>query len=215
MYQSRPLNTIEYVIPVKKDPPTRGRPKTLERDHVLQTALMCYWANSPTDVPISEICDKAGASKPGLYREFGSDDGLKEAVLGAYGEMISMRRHEILGSDQPFDKAIDALIDQTVQDRRTLEVPDGCLLFAMRARRDEFGPLTRQKIDQLRTDSLKQYQQWIDRAKSNGQFKTDIPTDVAALYFDAQIGSAMRLQKEGVSNELIGEVLRTAFLALR
>jgi len=64
-----------------RDSPTRGRPKTLQRDHVLQTAMMCYWANSPTDVSISEICDKAGASKPGLHREFGSDDSLKKAVL--------------------------------------------------------------------------------------------------------------------------------------
>jgi hypothetical protein len=50
-------------------PPTRGRPKTLERDQVLKTALMYYWASSPTDVPISKICNKSGASKPALYRD--------------------------------------------------------------------------------------------------------------------------------------------------
>jgi len=103
----------------------------------------------------------------------------------------------------------------TVRDRQTVGVPDGCLLFAMRARRDEFGPLTRNKIDQLREITLEHYRQWIDRAKSYGQFRRDIPTDVAALYFDAQTGSAMRLQKEGVSNAVIGEILRTAFSALR
>lgn len=197
------------------NPPTRGRPKTLERDHVLKTALMCYWAGSPTDVPISEICDKAGASKPGLYREFGSDDGLKEAVLDAYTEMVSRRRYDILASDQPFDEVLEALITHTIQDRQTAGVPDGCLLFAMRARREEFGPLTARKIDQLRENTLEQYRQWIDRAKTNRQFRSDIPTDIAALYFDAQTGSAMRLQKEGVSNEVIGEILRTAFSALR
>jgi len=202
-------------MPVKKNPPTRGRPKTLERDEVLKTALMCYWANSPTDVPISEICDKAGASKPGLYREFGSDDGLKEAVLDAYNEMVSQRRYDILKSDQPFDDVLEALIAHTVQDRRKAGAPNGCLLFAMRARREEFGPLTLKKVDQLRKLSLKKYRQWIDRAKSNGQFKVDIATDTAALYIDAQIGSAMRLQKEGVSNKVIEKVLRTAFSAFR
>lgn len=197
------------------NPPTRGRPKTLERDHVLKTALMCYWADSPTDVPISEICDKAGASKPGLYREFGSDDGLKEAVLDAYTEMVSKRRYDILASDQPFDEVLEALIAYTIQDRQSAGVPNGCLLFAMRARQGEFGPLTANKIDQLRENTLQHYRQWIDRAKANRQFRNDIPTDIAALYFDAQTGSAMRLQKEGVSNEVIGEILRTAFSALR
>ena len=203
-------------MPVSGDnPPTRGRPKTLERDHVLKTALMCYWAESPTDVPISEICNKASASKPGVYREFGSDDGLKEAVLDTYNEMVSQRRYDILASDQPFNEVLEALITHTVQDRRTAGVPDGCLLFAMRARRDEFGPLTLKKIDQLREDSLGRYRQWIDRAKSKQQFSSDISTDTAALYFDAQIGSAMRLQKEGVNNEVIEEILRTAFSVFR
>jgi AcrR family transcriptional regulator len=200
---------------VDGEPPVRGRPKTLDREHVLKTALMCYWDSSPTDVSISEICNKAGASKPGLYREFGSDDGLKEAVLGAYEEMVSARRYEILAREQSFSEVLEALITHTIQDRRTLGVPDGCLLFAMRARRNEFGPITRKRIDQLRTDSLGKYREWIDRAKTNGQFKADIPTNTAALYFDAQIGSAMRLQKEGVSNEVIGDILRAAFSALR
>lgn len=200
---------------MKNDPPTRGRPKTLERDHVLKTALMCYWANSPTNVPISEICDKAGASKPGLYREFGSDDGLKVAVLDTYSEMVSTRRYDILDSDLPFDEALESLITHITQDRRALGIPDGCLLFAMRARQSEFGPLTRKKLDRIRSISLKKYRQWIDRAKSNGQFTPDIPTEIAALYIDAQIGSAMRLQKEGVRNKLITEVLRTAFSVFR
>lgn len=197
------------------DPPIRGRPKKLERDKVLETALRCYWASSPTDVPIGEICNKAGASKPGVYREFGSDDGLKEAVLDTYDKLVSSRRFEILASDQHFDDALDALIVHTIQDRRALGVPDGCLLFAMRERQEEVGPLTRKKIDQLRLKSLEKYRQWIDRAKSNGQLKSDIPTDIVALYFDAQIGSAMRLQKEGVSNKVLGDILRTAFSVFR
>ncbi len=198
---------------VSRNPPTRGRPKKLDREHVLKTALLCYWADSPTDVPISEICEKTGASKPSLYREFGSDDGLKEAALDAYDELVSQRRYDILAGDQPYDEALEALITHTVQDRKKADVPNGCLLFAMRARREEFGPLTLAKIDQLRENSLEQYRQWIDRAKSNAQFRRDIPTDTAALYFDAQMGSAMRLQKEGVSNKVIGEILRTAFSA--
>ena len=197
------------------EPPIRGRPKTLDREHVLKTALMCYWAGSPTDVPISEICKKADASKPGLYREFGSDDGLKAAALDAYDEMVSEKRNEMLARDQSFSEVLEALIAFTIQDRQALGLPNGCLQFAMRARRDEFGPITRKRIDQLRTDSLEKYRKWMDLAKTNGQFKADIPTDTAAVYFDAQIGSAMRLQKEGVSNEVIGDILRTAFSALR
>lgn len=199
----------------ERDPPLRGRPKTLERNHVLQTAMMSYWTSSPTDVAISEICSRAGASKPGVYREFGSDDGLKAAVLEAYGSMVLLPLYDILASDQPFEQVVEALITFTVQDRRVLGLPDGCLHAAMRARRDEFGEQTRQKVDQLRQETLDKYKDWIDRSKIKGQFRAGIPTDVAALYFDAQNGSAMRMQKEGVANDVIGEILRIAFSSFR
>ena len=200
---------------VKGDSPTRGRPKTLERDHVLKTAMMCYWANSPTEVSIREVCDKADVSKPGLYREFDSDDGLKEAVLEAYSEMVNKQVYDILDSDQSFDEVVESIIVHTTRDRRSQGIPDGCLFFAMRERECEFGSLTRDKIDQLRNASLKKYRQWIDEAKSNGQSTTTMSADIAALYIDAQIGSAMRLQREGVSNQVIAEILRTAFSVLR
>jgi AcrR family transcriptional regulator len=200
---------------VKRDPPTRGRPKTLERDYVLQTALMCYWADGPTNVSISDICLKTGASKPGVYREFGSDDGLKEAVLEAYGNLVLTPLHDIIASDQPFDQALDALISFTIQDRQVLGLPDGCLHNEMRAHCDELGEITRKKVDQLRHETLDNYEKWIKRAKSKGEFRTDIPTDIAALYFDTQNGGAMRLQREGVPNVIIGEILKLAFSALR
>lgn len=199
----------------KHYPRARGRPRTLERDHVLQTALMCYWADGPTNVSISEICLKTGASKPGVYREFGSDDGLKEAVLEAYENMVLAPINEILVSEQPFEQSLEALISFTVQNREPLGVPNGCLLVAMRAHRDELGEITRKKVDQLRLDTLRNYEKWIERAKAKGEFRTDIPTDMAALFVDTQTGGAMRMQKEGVPNAIIEQVLKLAFCALQ
>ena len=199
----------------RQDPPKRGRPKALERDHVLHTALMSYWADGPTNVSIGEICIQSGASKPGVYREFGSDDGLKEAALEAYRNMVLVPIRDILVSEQPFEQSLESLISFTVQDREALGVPDGCLFVAMRARRDELGEITREKVDQLRLDTLADYEKWIERAKAKGEFRTDIPTDMAALYVDTQTGGAMRMQKEGVPNAIIEQILKLAFCKLQ
>ncbi len=200
---------------VKQQPPMRGRPKTLPRERVLETALMSYWAEGPTNVSVRDICLKSGASKPGVYREFGSDDGLKIAVLDAYRSAVLVPLYSILSKDQPFSEAVDALILFTTQDRQGPGLPDGCLFVAMRARRDELGEGARNKIDQMRDETLENYKTWIDKAKSRNEFRTDTATDVAALYFDAQNGSAMRLQKEGVPNAVISEVLLLAFQVFR
>ncbi len=189
----------------------RGRPKTLDREHVLQTAVMQYWDVSPTDVSIGEICKLTGASKPGIYREFGSDDGLKCAALESYRSLALWPLFDILERDQSFEAAKTALVAFTTQDREALGVPSGCLFVAMRAQRDSLGSATGKRVDRLRQEVLDAYMVWIEAAKSKGECSAKIPTDTAALYFDAQNGGAMRMQKEGVENATIATVLRYAF----
>jgi hypothetical protein len=43
----------------------------------------------------------------------------------------------------------------------------------------------------------------------------NIPTDVAALFYDAQNGGAMRMQREGVPNAVIAKVLRLSFQGIQ
>lgn len=130
--------------------PRRGRPQTLDRDAVLKTALMSYWTDGPTRVSIGHICQAANVSKPSLYREFGSDDGLKDAVLDLYRDMVLAPFYDILDSDKGFDQQIEALIAFTIQDRQPLGIPSGFLQVAMRAHREDLGANARNKVDLLR-----------------------------------------------------------------
>ena len=197
----------------EKPTPTRGRPKTLDRDQVLQAALMEYWSKGPTDVSISDICGLTGTSKPGVYREFGSDDGLKASVLETYHRLAILPLIDILEKDQSTIDAIDALISFMTQDRTNLGVPQGCLFVMMRAEAQQLGPSTCAKLHEVRRQLLDAYEAWITCSKSRGDF-ADIPTDVAALFMDAQHGGAMRMQREGVSNDTVVSVLGTALRML-
>ena len=194
--------------------PKRGRPQTLDRDAVLKTALMSYWAYGPTRVSIGHICKTANVSKPSVYREFGSDDGLKDAVLDLYRKMVLVPFFNILNTDDGFQQQIEALIAFTVQDRQPLGIPNGCLQVAMRAHNDDLGPIASDKVALLRIEALETYQRWVERAKSNGAFKADISSKAAALFCDALNGGAMRMQREGVSKETIEQTLKLAFSTL-
>ena len=193
----------------EKPTPTRGRPKTLDRDQVLQAALMEYWSKGPTDVSISDICGLTGTSKPGVYREFGSDDGLKVSVLETYHRLAIRPLIDILEKDQSTMDTINALIGFMAQDRTDLNIPLGCLFVIMRAQSQQLGPSTCDKLQEVRRKLLNAYEAWITCSKSRGDF-ADIPTDVAALFMDAQHGGAMRMQREGVPNDTVVSVLGTA-----
>ena len=193
----------------EKSTPTRGRPKTLDRDQVLQAALMEYWTKGPTDVSISDICGLTGTSKPGVYREFGSDDGLKASVLETYHRLAIRPLIDILEKDQSTMDTINALIGFMTQDRTDLNIPQGCLFVMMRAQSQQLGPATCDKLHEVRRQLLDAYEAWITRSKSRGDF-ANISTDVAALFMDAQHGGAMRMQREGVPNDTVVSVLGTA-----
>ena len=197
----------------QKPSPTRGRPKLLDREQVLQTALIEYWAKGPTNVSIGEICNQTGASKPGVYREFGSDDGLKSNVLEAYRSFVIQPLIDIVVKDQPAAETIDAIIGFMTQDRTALGISDGCLFVMMRAQSEHLGQSTCDKLNEVRHDLLAAYSAWIERAKLHCEF-INIPTDIAALLLDMQHGGAMRMQREGVPRETIESVLRFALGAV-
>ena len=197
----------------QKPVPTRGRPKLLDREQVLQTALIEYWAKGPTNVSIGEICKQTGASKPGVYREFESDDGLKSSVLEAYRSLVIQPLIDIIVKDQPVAETIDAIIGFMTQNRTTLGIPDGCLFVMMRAQSEHLGPSTCDKLNKVHHDLLAAYSAWVERAKLHCEF-INIPTDIAALLLDMQHGGAMRMQREGVPRETIESVLRFALGAV-
>jgi AcrR family transcriptional regulator len=191
----------------------RGRPKTLDRDQVLQEALMAYWSKGTKNVSISDICLATGASKPGVYREFGNDDGLKASALETYYILAVQPLIDIFEKEQSMCEAIDASVDYMTQDRTELGIPQGCLLVNMRAQSQQLGPLTRETLNAFRRSLLSAFAAWAERSKARGEC-TNIPNDIAALYIDAQHGGAMRMQREGVPNETVANVLRMALCTL-
>jgi len=196
---------------MQSNSPKRGRPQSLDRDTVLEIALRCYWTDGPTRVAISHICQDANVSKPSLYREFGNDDGLKEAALNLYRERALAPFYDILTTDLGFSRQIEALITFTIQDRKPLGIPSGCLQVAMRAHKDDLGPKSQRKVEALRQETLTRYENWIDQAKANGECKVEISSKAAALFCDAQNGGAMRMQREGVASDVIAQTMRLAF----
>lgn len=154
-----------------------------------------------------------GASKPGVYREFGSDDGLKQSVLETYHALAVQPLIDLLEKDQTTWDTIDALVSFMTQDHAELGIPQGCLFVMMRAHARQLGLATCEKLHEMRHDLLGDYEAWIERAKLRGEF-ADIRTDIAALFIDSQHGGAMRMQREGVPNDVIASVLKTALCVL-
>ncbi|MEY2982122.1 MAG: hypothetical protein RL562_2349 [Planctomycetota bacterium] len=190
----------------------RGRPKTFDRSRVLDVAMDSYWRDGVDGLSLNEICRRSGVSKPGLYREFGGEDGLMDAVLEQYAGAVLEPLTRLLESDRPFGQVLADLIASMTQAERSQ--PAGCLLAKMRGSPSRLGPATRARLDALRAGAVAAYAAWVGRGKARGEIAPDIPTDVAAAFLDTQFTTLLVQMAAGEDPALLRGQARLAFMGL-
>ncbi|CAH8198293.1 MULTISPECIES: TetR/AcrR family transcriptional regulator [Vibrio] len=195
--------------------PLRGRPKTLDRDHVLDVAMDSYWKDDIGNLSINEICRRAGVSKPGLYREFSNEDGLMKAVLIRYQEQVLDPVQKMLNSKMPFREVLDNLVSFASSASCNHESPNGCLFIKMRESRIHLGEETRAQLDLLEEQGLIAFRKWVERSKAKGELSVNMSPEFAATYIDSQLSNASSQLARGVHPATVKKILLVAFSILR
>lgn len=179
---------------MQNDKPTRGRPKTLEKDAVTDVAMKAYWEDGPTQVSLNDICGRAGVSKPSLYREFGNDDGLAHAALQKYAETVMSKMLSIVAGDAAFADKIRQIAYLSAADRLHEQ---GCLFVKMRAVKAQMGPQTQALIEQIEEMASTAFSELLDKTRASGEWSSPIPVELATTYLFAQIRLALDERARG------------------
>ncbi|MEM0963051.1 MAG: TetR/AcrR family transcriptional regulator [Bacteroidota bacterium] len=172
----------------------RGRPRTLDRQRTIEIATECYWQEGPHALGVNELCRRAGISKPGLYREFGGEDGLMRAALDHYRRTVLERLHQLLASERPFGDVLQGLVSWYTSDR---DLPAGCLFSKLRASPDQLGPETTDRVAALREELQGAYEAWYIRAVARGDANSDVDPPLAAYTLDTQLTTVTMLMAAG------------------
>ncbi|MBF9030350.1 TetR family transcriptional regulator [Rhodobacterales bacterium HKCCE3408] len=187
--------------------PTRGRPKTLDADKVLNIALTAYWHGDPADTSVNEVCRLAGISKPSLYREFGSEDGLMRATLDTYSDRVLSDVFGILETGAGLRGTLDGLIEFASTDRR---METGCLFYKMRAGKHRLGPQTRARVEELDAAAQEAYAAFLQSCRDAGDWTGPQPVDAAARYLGEQVALAFTQRASGEDPDRIRDMLGLA-----
>lgn len=178
----------------------RGRPTTFNREAVLTLAMNCYWCEGVKTLSINEICRRISIAKPTLYREFGGEDGLLQAVLEHYEK-------EVLGSLLPL--VLEAptlqlgLQELMIAITTPSENPLGCLFVRLKQNASQLGPLTRTLVEQLQKKMQLLYQNLIDIDQKKGLVRDDIDTAFVAKYIDTQLMTMLEQISRGEDMKMV------------
>ena len=193
---------------LKEKKRSRGRPKTLNRENILNISMQAYWEEGIEAVSLNEICKRANVSKPGIYREFGSDDGLIKAVLIHYQNHVLKNFHKIFKENKPFQEILDKYITMLTVENQNL---NGCLFLRTRDCKYPLGEQSKKQLQLIQKDFFASFTSWIERAKENNEFPKDISTNLAVNYIDAQVSMAMTKLHNGVDVSLVKQMLQLSF----
>lgn len=172
----------------------RGRPQTLDAAKVLNVAMNAYWTGDPADVSVNSICEMADASKPAIYRAFGSEDGLMLAALNRYADEVLFDIFQILKHGKPLKETLGALIQFSSQDPK---METGCLFYKMRAGKHRLGPQTLQRINEIDAIAVDTFAEYLEQRRVSGEWESEQPTGVMARYLVEQIGLAFTQRAAG------------------
>ena len=166
----------------------RGRPRTLDRQRTVDVAMERYWRAGPQALSLNGVCRLAGVSKPGVYREFGGEDGLMQACLERYREVATLPVLELLCGERPFVEVLHDLIDRLTTPG---DEPPGCLFTETRLARRSVGPATDAQVAAIRADMRRGFTEWYARARSRGEVDADITPEFAARYLESQLANVL------------------------
>lgn len=189
----------------------RGRPKTLNRNRVVDVAMQAYWVEGITGISLNEICRRCEVSKPGLYREFGNEEGLLQAVILAYQEQVLATVLQMLHDKRPFQQTLADLVSFVTSEHDGEQVHKGCLLVKMRDHRMQLSNATRTHIDQAHHQVLTAYEEWVKRAKNSREYTAELSPQLAAIYIDAQLSNALTQIGRGDDPATVRAILNVAF----
>lgn len=189
----------------------RGRPRTLDRQRTVEIAMTSYWCDGVRDVSMNEICRRADVSKPGAYREFGSEDGLMEAVVDHYRATVVGPLLEVLASDRPFAEVLERLLRYMTEPSGK---PAGCLLTELRSAPGRLGPGTAARVDAIAAELRQAYARWFRQALARGEVDPAVSPELATHFIDTQFTTTLLQMGLGAEPSLVRAQAELAFSAL-
>ena len=187
-----------------------GRPKSIDPGVVAELAMRQYWSEGVQAVSVNRICEIARVSKPSLYREFGSEDGLLAAAIRRYDSTAIQPMIELLVSDRPVDDIINDIVATVTQDGTGTDFPAGCMVTPMFDMRGHIGPQSQTLVDDIRTALDTAYAAFVGRAVPKHAPGNRAPRALA-LFLASAVASAMRAMMRGDPPSDVEAVLRVAF----
>ena len=109
----------------------RGRPRTFDRDEVLDRAVTAFWEKGYSGTSLDDLTEAMGINRPSLYATFGSKHDLFMEVIDRYAVTLGCQPVKALHSEPDIKKAVAAFLEASIRCVTSKDGPRGCLIVSV------------------------------------------------------------------------------------
>ena len=205
-----------------------GRPRILDRENLINIAYQEYWTHGINNVTLTSIAKLANVSRPGIYKEFEDEDGLKSEVLKKYTYILK----EHILSQYKNSKNIRTLIchlhsyigfpqdTKIFKEVKTAPIfnapknPNGCLYEKAKIVKHLLNKKTINEINNFEKHRKIVLTNYINRMQKYGEINKSLKPEDGYEYLAAIISMLQSLKNIGKTEEKIKIIINKALSAI-
>jgi AcrR family transcriptional regulator len=191
---------------------SRGRPRTFDREAVLDAAVDQFLLHGFEGVSIADLTAELGCTAPTLYALFGSKDGLFHEALSRYVAQSFGKVAELLKGEATTYSRLQSWMQATAASVTSSDHPKGCLVLVGGIAVGASGAAAAAAVSAARAAGLAALQAQFEKARATGELPADTDVEgLARFYLSVLQGMAVQAV-DGATYEQL-EPLITAALA--
>lgn len=186
--------------------PTRGRPRSFDRDQALARAMELFWAKGYADTSMTDLTQAMGINSPSLYAAFGGKEALFREAVRLYGETEGAALWRPIADDGlTAREAMQGLLFATAEANGRVGKPTGCLVILSGAHPDALPGGACRELDEIRKATLIAMEARLRQGQDAGEIPAGADlAAMAAFYATVHQGMVFRARDGAAPDELRG-----------
>jgi len=188
----------------------RGRPRALDRDEALETALQLFWRHGYEGTSIADLTAAMGVTPPSLYTAFGSKERLYQEALDRYGASYGSFTARALAEEPTARQAVERILQESVAVYSEGPVPRGCMLASGAVTCAPEHTLVVADLSRRRLAVISAIKARFDRAVIEGELAPSTDTKALAAFYAAVVQGLSIQARDGVNRDVLDALAATA-----
>ncbi|MBY6242909.1 TetR/AcrR family transcriptional regulator [Methylosinus sp. Sm6] len=191
----------------------RGRPRALDRDEALETALQLFWRHGYEGTSVADLTAAMGVTPPSLYTAFGSKERLYQEALDRYGASYGSFTARALAEEPTARQAVERILQESVAVYSEGPAPRGCMLASGAVTCAPEHTMVVADLSKRRLATISAIKARLDRAVIEGELAPSTDTEALAAFYAAVVQGLSIQARDGVDRDVLKTIAATALNA--